>query len=356
MGNCASDGLGTPGVTPIAIGPHTLCSSVLLAPMSGVTDLVFRRLAHGLGAGMVVSEMVASEHLATDRHGVRRRAQGCDLKPFVVQLAGCEAHWMAQGARIAVADLGAQIIDINMGCPAREVTGKLSGSALMRDLDHATRLIQAVVKAVPRAGPMSVPVTLKMRLGWDQESRNAPELARRAEACGVSLLTVHARTRCQRFNGAPDWGFVRSVTNAVGIPVVVNGDIVDAASARAALHASGAHAVMVGRGACGAPWALARIASALATGRDPGPPALAEQGASALAHLEGMLEAQGRDVGLRNARKHIGWYLAATGRPAATVRDWRRRLCTSDDVPFVRAGLAAFYDEAMQGLQAMEAA
>ena len=165
MGKCASDGLGTPRVAPIAIGPHTLRSPVLLAPMCGVTDLVFRRLAHGLGAGMVVSEMVASEHLATDRHGVRRRAQGCDLYPFVVQLVGCEAHWMAQGARIAVVDFGAQIIDINMGCPAREVTGKLSGSALMRDLDHATRLIEAVVKAVPRAGPMSVPVTLKMRAG-----------------------------------------------------------------------------------------------------------------------------------------------------------------------------------------------
>jgi tRNA-dihydrouridine synthase B len=350
MGKCASVGLGTPPVTPIAIGSHTLRSPVLLAPMSGVTDLVFRRLAHGLGAGVVVSEMVASEHLATDRHGVRRRAQGRDLAPFVVQLAGCEARWMAEGARIAVADLGAQVVDINMGCPAREVTGKLSGSALMRDLDHATRLIEAVVEAV------DVPVTLKMRLGWDRESRNAPELARRAEACGVSLLTVHGRTRCQHFNGVADWGFVREITGAVRIPVVVNGDILDTASARAALQASGARAVMVGRGACGAPWLPARIAMGLATGRDPGPPALAEQGRIALSHLEGMLEAQGADVGLRNARKHIGWYLAATGRPAATVRDWRRRLCTSDDAAFVRAGLAAFYDEAMEGMQAMEPA
>ena len=356
MGNCASVGLGTPHVTPSAIGPHTLRSPVLLAPMSGVTDLVFRRLAHGLGAGLVVSEMIASEHLAADRHGVRRRAQGRDLEPFVVQLAGCEARWMAEGARIAVADLGAEIVDINMGCPAREVTGKLSGSALMRDLDHATRLVEAVVAAVPA----SVPVTLKMRLGWDRESRNAPELARRAEACGVSLLTVHGRTRCQYFNGVADWGFVREITGAVGIPVVVNGDILDVASARAALQASGARAVMVGRGACGAPWLPARIAAGLATGCDPGPPALAEQGAIALAHLEGMLEAQGPDVGLRNARKHIGWYLAQTlaqtGRPAATVHDWRRRLCTSDDAAFVRAGLAAFYDEAVQGTQAMEPA
>jgi nifR3 family TIM-barrel protein len=341
MGKCASVGLGTPGAAPIAIGPHRLRNPVLLAPMSGVTDLAFRRLAYVLGAGLVVSEMVASEHLATERHGARQRVRGAELKPFVVQLAGCEARWMAEGARIAEG-LGADIIDINMGCPAREVTGKLSGSALMRDLDHASALIEAVVKAV------HVPVTLKMRLGWDRESRNAPKLARRAEAAGVSLLTVHARTRCQHFKGEADWSFVRNVTRAVGIPVVINGDILDAASARAALAASGAHAVMVGRGACGAPWLLARIGAALATGRDPGPPPLAEQGAVALAHLEAMIEAEGSRVGLRNARKHIAWYLASSGRPAATVRDWRRRLCTSEDAPFVRAGLARFYDEAME--------
>jgi nifR3 family TIM-barrel protein len=355
MGKCARVGLGTPHVTPIAIGPHTLRSPVLLAPMSGVTDLVFRRLAHGLGAGLVVSEMIASEHLANDRHGARRRAEGSDLAPFVVQLAGCEARWMAEGARIAVADLGAQIVDINMGCPAREVTGKLSGSALMRDLDHAVSLIEAVVRAVPA----SVPVTLKMRLGWDAASRNAPELARRAVACGVALLTVHARTRAQHFNGVPDWGFVRNVTRAVSIPVVVNGDIADVASARAALEASGARAVMVGRAACGAPWLPARIAEGLAGGSDPGSPPLAEQCRIALAHLDGMLDAQGPRLGLRNARKHIGWYLAASGRPAAIVRDWRRRLCTLDDPASVRTGLAAFYDEAgeaMVDMQAMETA
>jgi nifR3 family TIM-barrel protein len=341
MGKCASVGLGTPRLAPVTIGPHTLRNPVLLAPMSGVTDLVFRRLAYGLGAGMVVSEMVASEHLAADRHGVKRRARGVELEPFVVQLAGCEARWMAEGARIAEA-LGADIVDINMGCPAREVTGKLSGSALMRDLDHATALIEAVVKAV------DVPVTLKMRLGWDEASRNAPGLARRAEASGVSLLTVHARTRCQHFKGEADWGFVRHVTRAVAIPVVINGDIVDAASAHAALEASGAAAVMVGRGACGAPWQLARIAAALATGRDPGAPALAEQHAIALSHLEAMLDAEGPRVGLRNARKHIGWYLASSGRPAAAVRDWRRRLCTSEDARLVRTGLARFYGEAQE--------
>jgi nifR3 family TIM-barrel protein len=343
MGKCASVGLGMPGAAPVSIGPHALRNPVLLAPMSGVTDRAFRRLAYSLGAGLVVSEMVASRHLAADRHGVKRRVRGGELEPFVVQLAGCEAHWMAEGARIAEA-LGADIVDINMGCPAREVTGKLSGSALMRDLNHAVELIEAVVKAV------SVPVTLKMRLGWDEGSRNAPELACRAEACGISLLTVHARTRCQYFKGAPDWGFVRNVTGAVRIPVVINGDILDATSARAALDASGAQAVMIGRGACGAPWLPARIAAALATGRDPGPPPVAEQGAIALAHLEAMLEAEGTRVGLRNARKHIGWYLASSGRPAATVGEWRRRLCTSEDAHFVRAGLARFY------LQAEEAA
>jgi nifR3 family TIM-barrel protein len=341
MGKCASIGLDKPGVAPVLIGSQALRSRVLLAPMSGVTDFAFRRLAYSLGAGMVVSEMVASEHLAADRHGVKRRVQGSDLKPFVVQLVGCEARWMAEGARIAEA-LGADIIDINMGCPAREVTGKLSGSALMRDLDHAVGLLEAVVGAV------CLPVTLKMRLGWDEASRNAPELARRAEAAGVSLLTVHARTRSQHFKGEADWGFVRNVTDVVGIPVVINGDILDAHSARAALKASGADAVMIGRGACGAPWLLARIAAALATGRDPGPPPLAEQRDVALSHLEAMLQAEGPRVGLRNARKHIGWYLASSGRPPATVGEWRRRLCTSEDADFVRAGLARFYAEAQE--------
>ena len=316
-----------------------MTSNVLLAPMSGVTDLPFRRIAHDLGAGLVTTEMVASEHLVNDRHGSRNRAVGRNLAPFVIQLAGCEARWMAEGARMAE-DLGADIVDINMGCPAREVTGKLSGSALMRDLAHALSLIAAVVGAV------RVPVTLKMRLGWDEGSRNAPELARRAEEVGVALITVHARTRCQFFKGVADWSYVRRVKEVVRLPVVVNGDIVDPASAEAALVASGADAVMVGRGAYGAPWMPARIAACLAGRRDPGPPTLAAQGAIAVAHVEGMLAHHGRDVGLRNARKHIGWYLASSARPSETVKSWRRRLCTSEDAKEVLAGLRAYYAQA----------
>ncbi len=239
MGKRTNARLDFPIIAPVRVGPHALPNAVLLAPMSGVTDVAFRHVALAWGAGLVITEMVASEHLVTEKHNARRKARGGDCKPFVIQLAGCEARWMSEGARVAEA-LGADIIDINMGCPAREVTGKLSGSALMRDLGHAASLIDAVIGAV------KVPVTLKMRLGWDHASLNAPELARLAEAAGVRLLTVHARTRCQFFRGDADWRLVRSVKNAVRIPVVVNGDIVDPVSARAALEASGADAVMVG--------------------------------------------------------------------------------------------------------------
>jgi tRNA-dihydrouridine synthase B len=326
---------------PIVIGGHRLRTPVLLAPMSGVTDLPFRRLVHGLGAGLVVSEMVASEHLVRERHDARRRAVGRELTPFVIQLAGCEARWMAEGARVAEG-LGADIIDINMGCPAREVTGKLSGSALMRDLEHALGLIEATVGAV------KVPVTLKMRLGWDDATRNAPELARRAEAAGIHLVTVHARTRNQFFNGRADWTFARRVKQAVRIPVVINGDIVDPDSARAALEASGADAVMIGRGAYGAPWMPARIGEALATGSDPGSPTLSEQARIAREHVAAMIELGGMH-GLRGARKHIGWYVASSagGSPilAERAKVWRRRLCTNDNAREVLDGLSACYAE-----------
>ena len=286
--------------------------------------------------------MVASEHLVRERHGARERAVGRNLAPFVIQLAGCEARWMAEGARIAE-ELGADIIDINMGCPAREVTGKLSGSALMRDLDHAARLIEAVVGAV------GVPVTLKMRLGWDRREpqRAGAGAARRgrrrgadhrARAHALPVLQgqrrlglrapreggrAHPRRRQRRHRRSRERAKPRST-------------------------ASGADGVMVGRGAYGAPWMPARIAAALASGRDPGPPPLAEQGAIAGAHVEAMLAHYGRGIGLRNARKHIGWYLASSGRPADAVKAWRRRLCTSEDAGEVLGGLAAFYDEAQE--------
>lgn len=311
---------------------------VALAPMSGVSDLPFRRLAHALGAGIVVSEMIASEELVRARKDVLRRAEGRELAPFIIQLAGREAHWMAEGAAIAE-QKGAHAIDINMGCPAKEVTGKLSGSALMRDLDHAQSLIKAVVGAV------SVPVTLKMRLGWDDKSRNAPELARRAESEGVKLITVHGRTRSQFFTGKADWGAVRSVVDAVALPVLVNGDILSPGDAREARTQSGAKGVMVGRGAYGAPWLPGRIAQTLKTGRDPGAPPLARQGEIARNHVLDMLHHYGAALGLKNARKHMGWYLLSSGVCEETAKAWRRRLCTENDPAKVLAGLDEFYGE-----------
>ena len=312
---------------------------VALAPMSGVSDLPFRRLAHRLGATFVVSEMIASEELVKSRADVLRRAEGRELTPFVMQLAGREERWMADGARIAEAR-GADVIDINMGCPAKEVTGKLSGSALMRNLDHAQALIRAVIQAV------GIPVTLKMRLGWDDKTRNAAELARRAEAEGIKLITVHGRTRCQFFTGAADWSGVRSVVEATSLPVLVNGDILSPTDASRALDASGAQGVMVGRGAYGAPWMPGRIAEALSSGDDPGDPSLTTQRDIALEHVDAMLTHYGRELGLKNARKHIGWYLASSGAEATIVKACRARLCTALDPQLVLAGLSGFYSGA----------
>src|SRR6476661_5672909 len=281
---------------PLKIGDISVANRVLLAPMSGVTDAPFRRLSATLGAGLVVSEMTASDDLVHGRPMSRLRCEATGIGPHVVQLAGCEAKWMAEGARIAEA-AGAEIIDINMGCPARHVTGGQSGSALMRDLDHALRLIEATISAV------KVPVTLKMRLGWDDRSLNAPELARRAEAAGVQMISVHGRTRCQFYKGEADWTAIRAVKGAVSVPLVVNGDITSFEKAVCALEVSGADAVMIGRGAQGQPWLPGQIGRRLETGVVEQAPPLAEQFSHIHALYDAVLSHYGLRIGLKHARK-----------------------------------------------------
>ncbi|MBN9006380.1 MAG: tRNA dihydrouridine synthase DusB [Rhizobiales bacterium] len=330
------------GPEPLRIGDISIANRVLLAPMSGITDRPFRGLAEALGAGLVVSEMTASDDLVRGRPMSVLRCEATGVGPHVVQLAGCETRWMAEGARVAEA-AGADIIDINMGCPARHVTGGQSGSALMRDLDHALTLIDATVGAV------NIPVTLKMRLGWDERSLNAPELAQRAESAGVQMITVHGRTRCQFYKGTADWQAVRAVKNAVAVPVVVNGDITSFDAAVTALETSGADAVMMGRGAQGQPWMPGQIGRQLETGIAEKPPLLSDQ----LAHIrdlyEDMLRHYGLRIGLRHARKHLGWALdvAATcsRAPSATLKSWRQKLLTSDDPNEVRRTLGDAFDD-----------
>lgn len=324
-----------------AVGGRRVPNPVLLAPMSGVTDAPFRRMAARLGAGLVVSEMTASEGLVEGRRDARLRVDGQGVDIHVVQLAGCDARWMAEGARIAEAS-GADVIDINMGCPAKRVINGYAGSALMRDLDHALALIEVTVAAV------SVPVTLKMRLGWDEHSINAPELARRAQAAGIRLITVHGRTRCQFYNGEADWSAVRRVKDAVSVPVVVNGDVTSFDDASTALAASGADGVMVGRGAQGRPWFPGALARTLATGLREADPPLDVQCSLVTALYEDMLAHHGTSIGLRHARKHLGWALdvaaATAGATIDLLKRFRARVLTAERPAEAMRGLVEAYD------------
>lgn len=323
----------------VIIDSLELPNAVFLAPMSGVSDQPFRVLAHEFGAGLVVSEMVASEQLVEAHPETLRRAAGAGaVSPFVIQLAGREARWMAEGARVAT-DLGADMIDINMGCPARKVTSGLSGSALMRDLDHALALIEATV------GATELPVTLKMRLGWDDDSRNAPELARRAEAAGVRMVTVHGRTRCQFYNGTADWRAIRAVKEAVSVPVIANGDGRCLETVRAMLAQSGADGVMIGRGAYGKPWLPGALARALESQEGLIVPGAAERVKIMARHFDAMLDHYGPWSGVRCMRKHFAWYLdgfVTDGLMAEdAARDWKARLCRADEPRAVTRLVAA---------------
>jgi nifR3 family TIM-barrel protein len=327
----------------LQIGPHRLPKRALLAPMAGITDLPFRRMAIRFGAGLVVSEMIAGERLAEGDPTARLRAEGEGVGLHVVQLAGCEPRWMAEGARVAEA-AGADVVDVNMGCPAKQVTsGQQAGAALLRDLDHAVSLLEATVAAV------RVPVTLKMRLGWDERSIVAPELARRAEAAGVAMVTVHARTRAQFYQGAADWNAIAHVKAAVSIPVVANGDLSVASEATTMLAASGADAVMIGRAARGRPWFVGQVGEYLATGGLASDPSLDMQRGVLLELYDAWLTHSGRARGMREARKHIGWALEAAaasfGRSAAWAKEWRACLLSESEPGRVVRGIKDAFDD-----------
>jgi tRNA-dihydrouridine synthase B len=320
-------------IKPIAVGPVRIDAPVILAPMTGVTDLPFRRVVKRYGAGLTVGEMIASQAMIREtRQALQKALWDPAEQPVSLQLAGCEPAVMAEAARINE-QRGAAIIDINMGCPVKKVVNGEAGSALMRDLPLAARLIEATVKAV------KLPVTLKMRMGWDHHSLNAPELARIAEDLGIRMITVHGRTRCQMYKGQADWSFIRKVKDAVSLPVIANGDICSIEDAREALRQSGADGVMIGRGAYGRPWLLAQAMADLTGGGTRPDPSLDEQLDVILEQYEGMLALYGTHTGVNLARKHLGWY--TKGLPGSA--EFRNRVNQQDDPSVVTAMLRQFY-------------